>query len=189
MLTADQAQALACSGLDYYNHNLDTSLEYYPKIITTRCYEDRLKTLAHIAQQGLKTCCGGIMGMGETRADRISFLQQLASLSPQPHTVPINRLIAIIGTPLENAAAIDDFEFVRVIAIARIIMPKAMLRLSAGRDKMSDMMQSWCFFAGVNSIFYGEKLLITDNASANHDDLLLAKLSIQTQPESEICIR
>ena len=183
MLNAEQAKALKEAGLDYYNHNLDTSPEYYSKIITTRCYQDRLDTLQHVREAGLKTCCGGIMGLGESRTDRIEFLRQLANLPEHPHSVPINRLVPVKGTPLENQAQIDNIEFIRTIAIARVMMPNSVVRLSAGRTDMSEEMQALCLFAGANSIFYGEKLLITPNPEQDKDVALLKKLGIQTQKQ------
>lgn len=178
MLDAHQADTLKSAGLDYYNHNLDTSPEFYPEIITTRCYQDRLDTLDHVRQAGIKVCCGGIIGLGESREDRASLLSVLASLSPQPESVPINRLIPIQGTPLENTPAIDELEFVRTIAVARILLPHSYIRLSAGRMSMSDAMQALCFFAGANSIFYGDKLLTTANPEHNADRALLDKLGM-----------
>ncbi len=182
MLNDEQADALAAAGLDYYNHNLDTSPEYYEKIITTRCYQDRLDTLANVRKAGIKVCCGGIVGLGESRVDRISFLCQLANLPEHPGSVPINQLVAVKGTPLENQQAIDSIEFIRTIAAARIMMPKAMVRLSAGREAMSDEMQALCFFAGANSIFYGEKLLTTGNPDTRQDLALFARLGLAPMP-------
>jgi len=178
-LSASQALALKAAGLDYYNHNIDTSEQYYKKIVSTHTFDDRLKTLQHVRQAGLKVCCGGIMGMGESREDRVSFLYTLASLSPQPESVPINRLIPIEGTPLESVAPIDDIEFVRTIAVARILMPQTMIRLSAGRADMSDAMQALCFLAGANSIFYGDKLLTAENPQIDKDYDLMKKLGIK----------
>lgn len=177
MLSPEQAQKLHAAGLDYYNHNLDTSPEYYPKIVTTRTYEDRLQTLEHVRATGIKLCCGGIISMGETVYDRASLIAQLAELSPE--SVPINSLVPVPGTPLgdsEAVDAVDPLEFVRVIAVCRLVMPKSRIRLSAGRQQMSEEMQALCFLAGANSIFYGEKLLTTGNASVCADDKLLAKL-------------
>lgn len=179
MLDEEQAQALKDAGLDYYNHNLDTSPEYYEKIISTRCYQDRLDTLEHVRNAGIKVCCGGIVGLGESREDRIEFLRQLANLPQHPESVPINRLVAVKGTPLERQKMLDNIEFVRTIACARIMMPKSMVRLSAGREVMSEEMQALCFMAGANSIFYGEKLLTTANPQQNKDKALLAKLGMQ----------
>ena len=172
MLTREQADALAEAGLDYYNHNLDTSPEFYEKIISTRTYEDRLDTLSHVRGSGIHVCSGGIVGMGEDEGDRIGLLLQLATLPRHPESVPINNLVKVEGTPLEDAPDLDPLEFVRTIAIARILMPQSVVRLSAGRTQMSDEMQTLCFFAGANSIFYGEKLLTTPNPDA-HDDLAL----------------
>lgn len=178
MLDAHQAQQLAEAGLDYYNHNLDTSPEYYQHIITTRHYQDRLDTLENVRAAGMKVCCGGILGLGEARQDRIALLQQLANLPQHPESVPINRLIKIPGTPLAEAEPIDSFEFIRSIAVARIIMPRSMVRLSAGRESMSDEMQALCFFAGANSIFYGEKLLTAGNPATDCDRLLFERLGL-----------
>lgn len=178
MLSEPQALALKNAGLDYYNHNLDTSPSYYEKIITTRTYQDRLDTLAHVRAAGINTCCGGILGMGETTEDRLEFLQQLVNLPEHPKSVPINQLIRIPGTPLENAEPIAPLEFVRIIALARILMPAAYVRLSAGREDMSDEQQALCFLAGANSIFYGEKLLTANNPSTLKDQALLKTLGI-----------
>lgn len=180
MLSAEQAQRLKAAGLDYYNHNLDTSPEFYGQIITTRTYRDRLKTLASIRAAGLKTCCGGIIGMGEKKSDRAGLLMQLANLPQHPDSVPINQLVRVKGTPLANVEAVDSIDFIRTVAAARVMMPKSWLRLSAGRAQMSEEAQAMCFFAGANSIFYGDKLLTTDNAKENHDLLLLDKLGIST---------
>jgi biotin synthase len=182
MLTEPQARALAAAGLDYYNHNLDTSPEYYPEIITTRCYQDRLDTLAHVRAAGMKTCCGGIVGMGESRRDRAGFLVALATLSDHPESVPINLLVRVPGTPLAESAALDGIEFVRTVAVARIMMPLAVVRLSAGRTEMSDELQALCFFAGANSIFYGEKLLTTGNPETERDHALFDKLGLHAMP-------
>ncbi len=182
MLDSEEANALAEAGLDYYNHNLDTSPEYYKKIITTRCYQDRLDTLENVRQSGMKVCCGGILGLGESREDRVALLCQLANLPEHPGSVPINQLVAIKGTPLQDQQPVDNLEFVRCIAAARIMMPKSMVRLSAGREAMSDEMQALCFFAGANSIFYGEKLLTTPNPDANHDLQLFDRLGLQPMP-------
>jgi len=178
MLTEQQTQRLKDAGLDYYNHNLDTSPEYYGEIISTRTYQDRLDTLGHVRKAGIKVCCGGILGMGETRQDRIGLLQELANQTPHPESVPINMLVRVEGTPLEAANDFDPIEFVRTIAVARTLMPKSHVRLSAGREEMSDEMQALCFLAGANSIFYGEKLLTTPNPTQNHDQALFAKLGI-----------
>ena len=178
MLDAAQAAALKQAGLDYYNHNLDTSPEFYGDIITTRTYDDRLDTLTHVRDAGINVCCGGIVGMGESRADRVSMLCELANLPEHPGSVPINQLVKVAGTPLDEQAGIDPLEFVRTIATARILMPAAWVRLSAGRAEMSDEMQALCFFAGANSVFYGEKLLTTGNPDTARDDALFAKLGL-----------
>ena len=178
MLTQDQAERFKSAGLDYYNHNLDTAPEFYGEIIHTREYQDRLDTLAHVREAGMKTCCGGIVGMGETREQRPGLLQTLANLPEHPQSVPINRLVQVEGTPLAGTALLDPFEFVRTIAVARLLMPASMVRLSAGRAEMSDELQALCFFAGANSIFYGEKLLTTGNPDVEHDQALFARLGI-----------
>jgi biotin synthase len=180
MLTEAQTQRLKDAGLDYYNHNLDSSPEYYQEIITTRTYQDRLDTLGHVRNAGINVCCGGILGMGESRKDRIGLLRELANQNPHPESVPINMLVRVEGTPLEAAEDFDPLEFIRSIAVARILMPTSHVRLSAGREEMSDEMQTLCFLAGANSIFYGEKLLTTPNPSANHDMELFKKLGMQT---------
>ena len=185
MLTADQAQRLKLAGLDFYNHNLDTSPEYYKKIISTRSYQDRLDTLEHVRNAKVKVCCGGIIGMGEEHEDRINFLLQLANLPSHPDSVPINKLIPAAGTPLGNTPEIDPFEFIRVIALARIMMPKSVLRLTAGRESMNDEAQALCFLAGANSIFYGEVLLTRPNPSIDHDNQLLERLGINRIKETE----
>jgi len=182
MLDEEKAQCLKEAGLDYYNHNLDTSPEFYGEITTTRTYADRLNTLSAVRSAGIHVCSGGIVGMGETREDRASFLQTLANLSPQPDSVPINQLIAVVGTPLEKQKQLEPFEFIRTIAVARIIMPKTMVRLSAGRENMNDEMQALCFLAGANSIFYGEKLLTCHNPIENQDRALFEKLGLQAMP-------
>lgn len=182
MLTAEQAQLLREAGLDYYNHNLDTSEAFYPEIITTRTYADRLVTLQHVRDAGLKVCCGGILGMGETRDDRVALLHTLATLPAHPESVPINQLVRVPGTPLEHAEPLDPFEFVRTIAVARVLMPASHLRLSAGRTEMSAELQAMAFFAGANSIFYGEKLLTTPNPDANGDMALLERLGLVPEP-------
>ncbi|MCC6559931.1 MAG: biotin synthase BioB, partial [Xanthomonadales bacterium] len=179
MLTRAQAQSLKDAGLDYYNHNLDTSPEFYGEIISTRCYQDRLDTLAHVREVGMKTCCGGIVGMGETRADRAGFIRALANLPQHPDSVPINRLVRVAGTPLADERDLDAFEFVRTIAVARITMPTSMVRLSAGRESMSEELQALCFLAGANSIFHGDKLLTTGNADTESDRALFAKLGLK----------
>ena len=178
MLDAAQAAALKQAGLDYYNHNLDTSPEFYGDIITTRSYDDRLDTLTHVRDAGINVCCGGIVGMGESRADRVSMLCELANLPEHPGSVPINQLVKVAGTPLDAQAGIEPLEFVRTIATARILMPAAWVRLSAGRAEMTDEMQALCFFAGANSVFYGEKLLTTGNPDTARDDALFAKLGL-----------
>ncbi|TRW49782.1 biotin synthase BioB [Aliidiomarina halalkaliphila] len=178
MLSETQAAALAEAGLDYYNHNLDTSPEYYGDIITTRTYKDRLDTLQNVRSAGMKVCSGGIVGMGEEQSDRIGLLQQLANMPVPPESVPINQLVKVEGTPLDHLDDLDPFEFVRCIAVARILMPKSHVRLSAGRETMSDELQALCFFAGANSIFYGEKLLTTANPVAEADLKLFARLGL-----------
>lgn len=179
MLDAAQAAALKQAGLDYYNHNLDTSPEFYGEIITTRTYDDRLDTLQHVRAAGINVCCGGIVGLGEARADRAGLLCELANLPEHPGSVPINRLVKVEGTPLEQEADIDALEFVRTIAVARILMPKSYVRLSAGRTEMSDEMQALCFLAGANSIFYGEKLLTTGNPDVENDRALFSRLGLK----------
>jgi len=178
MLDAEQSRQLKAAGLDYYNHNLDTSPEFYGEIISTRTYADRIDTLAHVRAAGINVCCGGIVGMGESRADRVSLLCELSNLPEHPGSVPINRLVRVEGTPLDHAQEIDGFEFVRTLAVARILMPMSYVRLSAGRTEMSDEMQALCFFAGANSIFYGEKLLTTGNPDTANDDALFARLGL-----------
>jgi len=182
MLTPEQAQRLRAAGLDYYNHNLDTSKEFYGEIITTRTYQDRLDTLAAVRDAGIHVCCGGILGMGEKAADRVALLHTLATLDPHPESVPINNLVQVEGTPLAGTAALDPIEFVRIIAVARILMPRSHVRLSAGRAQMSDEMQALCFLAGANSIFYGDKLLTTGNPDTASDEALFGRLGIR--PES-----
>jgi biotin synthase len=179
MLTPAQATRLAEAGLDYYNHNLDTSPEHYGEIITTRCYQDRLDTLAAVRAAGMKTCCGGIVGMGESREDRAGLLVALATQPAHPDSVPINLLVKVKGTPLADVPALPPFEFVRTLAVARIMMPKSMVRLSAGREGMGEEMQALCFLAGANSIFYGEKLLTTGNPDTERDLALFAELGIR----------
>jgi biotin synthase len=178
MLDREQAQSLSAAGLDYYNHNLDTSPEYYGEIITTRSYQDRLDTLQHVREAGMKVCCGGILGMGESDLDRIGLLVQLANLQPHPESVPINMLMKIKGLPMENNSDVDPFEFIRIIALARIMMPLSYVRLSAGREYMHDEAQALAFMAGANSVFYGDKLLTTANPGANHDRQLLSRLGM-----------
>src|SRR5690554_3516846 len=182
MLTGRQAQALKLAGLDYYNHNIDTDPEYYDSIVGTREFQDRLDTLGHVRDAGLKTCCGGIVGMGESRAQRAGLLHALATLPAHPDSVPINRLVQVAGTPLaerNTVAELDPFEFVRTIAVARILMPRSMVRLSAGREQMSDELQALCFLAGANSIFYGEKLLTTGNPDTERDLALFQRLGLR----------
>jgi len=179
MLTESQTKRMKEAGLDYYNHNLDTSPEYYDKVITTRSFQDRLDTLEHVRDAGINVCSGGIVGMGEDEKDRASLLQQLANLPQHPQSVPINMLVQVEGTPLFNSDKLDHLEFIRTIAVARIIMPKSYVRLSAGRSEMSDETQALCFFAGANSIFYGDKLLTTENPDENHDLALMKKLGIK----------
>ncbi len=179
MLSDDHAEALANAGLDYYNHNLDTSAEYYEEIITTRTYGDRLDTLDAVRSAGMKVCCGGIVGMGETRADRVGLLMTLANLAHHPESVPINELVQVPGTPLADGETLDPFEFVRTVAVARLMMPDSAVRLSAGRTEMSDELQALCFTAGADSIFYGEKLLTTDNPEGNTDRELLDRIGLR----------
>ncbi|MGH8726737.1 MAG: biotin synthase BioB [Burkholderiales bacterium] len=178
MLKDGQAESLREAGLDYYNHNLDTSPDFYGEIITTRTQRDRLDTLQKVRKAGIKVCCGGIVGMGETRAQRAALITELANLDPYPESVPINNLVQVPGTPLDGLPAIDELEFVRTIAAARITMPRAVVRLSAGREQMSETMQALCFLAGANSIFYGEKLLTTGNPEVASDRALLDKLGM-----------
>ena len=180
MLQDGQAGQLKEAGLDYYNHNLDTSPEFYGEIISTRGYEDRLDTLEQVRAAGIKVCCGGIVGMGETRRERAGLIAQLAHLDPHPESVPINNLVQVPGTPLYGTEALDPFEFIRIIAIARITMPNSRVRLSAGRQQMPETMQALCFLAGANSIFYGDKLLTTGNPEAQQDKVLLEKLGMST---------
>ena len=184
MLEDGQAEQLKSAGLDYYNHNLDTSPEFYGQIITTRTYQDRLDTLERVRQQGMKVCSGGIVGMGETRRQRAGLIVQLANLDPYPESVPINNLVQVQGTPLAGTAPLDPLEFVRTIAVARITMPRAMVRLSAGREEMPETMQALCFLAGANSMFYGDKLLTTSNPQAEKDRALLARLGMRCATES-----
>ncbi len=179
MLTDEQAAKLKIAGLDYYNHNLDTSPEFYGEVVTTRTYQDRLDTLARIRRQNINICSGGILGLGESRRDRASMLQQLANLPQHPQSVPINMLVQIEGTPLFGADDLDPFEFVRTVAVTRLIMPHSHVRLSAGRSNMSDELQALCFLAGANSIFYGERLLTTDNTEADEDRQLFKRLGIR----------
>ncbi len=185
MLDQGKADRLADAGLDYYNHNLDTSPEFYDKIITTRTYQDRLDTLQNVRDSGMKICSGGILGMGETATDRYGLLMQLANMPVQPESVPINMLVKVEGTPLENVDDLDHLDFIRTIAVARIMMPKSHVRLSAGREKMSDEMQAMTFFAGANSIFYGECLLTTPNPETHRDLQLFRKLGINMEQRIE----
>ena len=182
MLEPHQARALKDAGLDYYNHNLDTAPEFYNEIIRTREFQDRLDTLSHVRDVGMKTCCGGIVGMGESREQRAGLLQTLANLPAHPDSVPINRLVQVEGTPLAGTTELDPFEFVRTIAVARLLMPKSMVRLSAGREAMSDELQALCFCAGANSIFFGEKLLTTGNPDTERDLALFARLGLRPMP-------
>jgi biotin synthase len=179
MLEADQAQRLRAAGLDYYNHNLDTSREYYDKVITTRTYDDRLETLGRVREAGINVCCGGIIGMGESEADRIGLLVELATIDPHPESVPINHLVAVEGTPLGHARPLDGFDFVRAIAAARLMMPRSVVRLSAGREGMSRELQALCFLAGANSIFVGEELLTTPNPDLEVDGALFTDLGLE----------
>ncbi|MBN3733387.1 biotin synthase BioB [Burkholderia sp. Tr-20390] len=180
MLEDQQAQELASAGLDYYNHNLDTSPEFYGQVISTRTYQDRLDTLDRVRDAGINVCCGGIIGMGESRRERAGLISQLANLNPYPDSVPINNLVAIEGTPLEGTAPLDPFEFVRTIAVARITMPKAVVRLSAGREQLDDGLQALCFLAGANSMFYGDQLLTTSNPQSQKDRALFERLGIRS---------
>ncbi len=179
MLTAEQAMQLKQAGLDYYNHNLDTSAEYYDKVITTRTFQDRLDTLSFVRDAGMKVCCGGIVGMGEEQTDRVGLLMTLADLEHHPESVPVNLLVKIEGTPLAETDELDIFEFIRCIAVARILMPASLVRLSAGRQSLTDEAQAMCFFAGANSIFYGERLLTTGNPEADSDRLLFDRLGLK----------
>ncbi|NJA05132.1 biotin synthase BioB [Methylococcaceae bacterium WWC4] len=179
MLTDRQTQALKDGGLDYYNHNLDTSEDYYSEVITTRTYQDRLDTLERVREAGINVCCGGIVGMGESEVDRAKLLLQLANLPKHPESVPINMLVQVEGTPLHGTPTLDPLVFVRTVAVARIMMPGSRVRLSAGRTAMSDEMQALCFLAGANSIFYGDKLLTTDNPMTSHDRQLFQRLGVR----------
>ncbi len=180
MLKAGQAEQLSKAGLDYYNHNLDTAPEFYGEVITTRDYQDRLDTLENVRRAGMYVCCGGIVGMGESRYERAGLIAQLANLDPYPESVPINNLVQVEGTPLYGTEMLDPLEFVRIIAVARITMPKAIVRLSAGRSEMSEVVQALCFLAGANSIFYGDKLLTTGNPEVEQDKILFKKLGLQS---------
>jgi len=188
MVTPDQALELKAAGLDFYNHNLDTSSRYYEKIISTRTYQDRLDTLQSVRDAGINVCCGGIVGMGENPQDRVELLHTLATLPEHPQSVPINQLVRVAGTPLADSAALDPFDFVRMIAVARILMPASHVRLSAGRAEMNDELQALCFMAGANSIFYGEKLLTTGNPDTLHDQELFRRLKIQAEPPPEAAL-
>ncbi len=179
MLQPQQAQALKAAGLDYYNHNLDTAPEYYQDVVSTRSYQDRLDTLRHVRAAGIHVCCGGIIGMGEAPVHRAGLIAQLANLDPYPESVPINSLVPVPGTPLADSDPVDPLDFVRVIAVARITMPRARVRLSAGREQLGEAVQALCFLAGANSIFYGEKLLVTGNPDVAADERLLAKLGLR----------
>jgi biotin synthase len=179
MLKKEQAESLKECGLDYYNHNLDSSEEYYSKVVSTRTYQDRLNTLSYVRDAGIKVCTGGILGLGEENIDRLKLIEVLCNMEEQPESVPMNKIVKIAGTPYSENENVDNFDFIRVIAISRITMPKTFVRLSAGRDSMNDEMQALCFFAGANSIFYGDELLTTKNASINHDKALMDKLSIK----------
>jgi biotin synthase len=185
MLTERQARRLKEAGLDYYNHNLDTSPEFYGKVITTRTFQDRLETLAHVRDAGINVCSGGIMGMGEARRDRARMLQELAGLPKHPESVPVNLLVQVEGTPLYGTAGLDPLEFVRTIAVARILMPRSRVRLSAGRADMSDELQALCFLAGANSVFYGERLLTTENPEADRDRALFERLGLRMAAQEE----
>ena len=186
MLADGQAEQLRDAGLDYYNHNLDTSPEFYGQVISTHTFQDRLDTIERVRGAGLKVCSGGIVGMGESRRQRAGLIVQLANLSPYPDSVPINNLVQVEGTPLAGAEALDPFEFVRTVAVARITMPLAMVRLSAGREAMPESMQALCFLAGANSMFYGDKLLTTSNPQAESDRQLLARLGVRSSTEAEL---
>jgi biotin synthase len=186
MLTEEQAEKLKEAGLDYYNHNLDTDPEYYKEIISTRTYEERLDTLKHVRAKGMSICCGGIVGMGETRRHRAGLVAQLARMNPHPESVPINMLIKIEGTPMESLDDLDTFEFIRTIAVSRITMPNSHVRLSAGREAMSEEMQALCFMAGANSIFYGEKLLTAGNKASDSDKALFEKLGLRAEERVDV---
>jgi biotin synthase len=185
-LDAEQAQQLHEAGLDFYNHNLDSSPEFYQTIIHTRTYADRLNTLDHVAKSGIAICCGGILGMGETQTDRVKWLLALSQLPAVPRSIPINQLIPIAGTPLANAVPLDSFDLIKTIAVTRLIFPQTRIRLAAGREKMTDETQAWCFMAGANSIFIGEKLLTANNATLNHDQQLLQKLNLVGMLSQEV---
>jgi len=181
MLSPEQAHELKDAGLDYYNHNLDTSPEYYGEVITTRTYKDRLDTLQAVRDAGINVCCGGILGMGESEDDRVALLHTLATLPQHPESVPINQLVQVPGTPLHGLPELDPLDLVRAIATARLLMPKSYVRLSAGRTEMDDSVQALCFLAGANSIFYGERLLTTPNPGRSHDEQLFARLGLETE--------
>ena len=189
MVSRDQAESMAEAGLDYYNHNIDTSKDFYPEVIGTRSFDDRIETLENVREAGLKVCCGGIVGMGEGDRERGEMLRALANLPEHPQSVPINQLIRVPGTPLEDADPVDPFDFVRTIAVARILMPASHVRLSAGRTEMGDEMQALCFLAGANSIFYGDKLLTTDNPEAERDRSLFRRLRIEPEPVESVAER
>ncbi|WP_250525289.1 biotin synthase BioB [Caballeronia sp. GAWG2-1] len=186
MLEPHQAEGLRDAGLDYYNHNLDTSPEFYGQIISTRTYQDRLDTLERVRDVGINVCCGGIVGMGESRRERAGLISQLANMEPYPESVPINNLVQVAGTPLTGTARLDPFEFVRTIAVARITMPKAMVRLSAGREQMDEALQALCFAAGANSIFYGDQLLTTSNPQAEADRKLIERLGMRAESAQNV---
>jgi biotin synthase len=188
MLETHQAQGLREAGLDYYNHNLDTSPEFYGQIISTRTYQDRLDTLERVRDAGINVCCGGIVGLGESRRERAGLITQLANMEPYPESVPINNLVQVEGTPLMGTEALDPFEFVRTIAVARITMPRAMVRLSAGREQMDEALQALCFLAGANSIFYGDQLLTTSNPQADADRKLLERLGIRAEAAQQTAL-
>jgi len=186
MLEPHHAVQLKNAGLDYYNHNLDTAPEYYTDVVSTRTYQDRLDTLQSVRSAGISVCCGGIVGMGETPVHRAGLIAQLANLNPYPESVPINSLVRVLGTPLADSEPVDPFDFVRVIAVARITMPKARVRLSAGRQQMGDAVQALCFLAGANSIFYGDKLLVTGNPDVEADVRLLGRLGLQARQTASV---
>ncbi|KND57446.1 Biotin synthase [Candidatus Paraburkholderia schumanniana] len=188
ILEAHQAQGLREAGLDYYNHNLDTSPEFYGQIISTRTYQDRLDTLEHVRDAGINVCCGGIVGMGESRRERAGLISQLANMDPYPESVPINNLVQVAGTPLTGTDALDPFEFVRTIAVARIMMPRAMVRLSAGREQMDEALQALCFAAGANSIFYGDQLLATSNPQTEADRKLIERLGMRAETAQNVSV-
>lgn len=182
MLSGEQAQQLKEAGLDYYNHNIDTSPSYYNKVVSTRRFQDRLDTLDEVRKAGIQVCCGGILGLGETREDRIEFLMTLANMNPPPESVPINRLMAVAGTPLAEAPQVEGIELVRTVASARVLMPASVIRLTAGRTEMSDELQALCYFAGANSVFIGDKLLTSENPRLDKDKILFYKLGLEALP-------